>query len=63
MLNRKFIVAILCALAGSGYIAAFAQLEVSSFLKGSVAIIPLQVLALLYVFVWRSRTQKSKTAP
>jgi hypothetical protein len=45
---------LLLMLVGSGYFAAFSQLDLSLFIKGSVALFPLQLIALGYgLYVWR----------
>lgn len=51
--QRKLLVTGLFCLAGAGYFVTFSKLESVFFLRGYVAIIPLQLLALLYVFYGR----------
>lgn len=61
MLRRKQLILVtLFALAGGSYFGAFSQLEITPFLKGYIAIIPLQILALLYVLYVRLNRRSEK---
>lgn len=54
MLNRKKVLILsFCALAGTGYFAAFSQLDIVPFLKGNVALLPVQLGVLVYVLYLR----------
>lgn len=59
--RKKLVFTTLFALLGAGYFSAFSQLDISLFLKGYVAIIPLQVFALLYVLYlhWSGRLDRA----
>ncbi|MBF2067644.1 MAG: hypothetical protein IGS39_24980 [Calothrix sp. C42_A2020_038] len=46
--NKKLILS-LFLLGGMGYVSAISNLEVNNFWRGELALIPLQVLALIYV--------------
>ncbi|MBD0334850.1 MAG: hypothetical protein ICV62_05130 [Cyanobacteria bacterium Co-bin13] len=48
---------------GSGYFAAFSQLNLSIFIRGSAALLPLQLVALGYVLYvqWRDHTLAEQT--
>ncbi|MBD2256050.1 hypothetical protein [Pseudanabaena sp. FACHB-2040] len=50
-------------LVGGGYFAAFSQLDLSIFIKGSVALLPLQLVTLGYVLYvqWRDRILAEQT--
>ncbi len=51
--EKKLIWIILLFLLGMGYFSAFSSLDISIFLKGYIAIIPMQILALIYVIYLR----------
>jgi hypothetical protein len=53
--RKKQLLILLFAILGAGCFTAFSALEISPFLKSYLAIIPLQVLALIYVWYWRSK--------
>ncbi len=62
MLKRKKIAALaLFTVIGAGYFSTFSQLDINFFLKGYVAIVPLQIAALLYVLYlrWNGRLSGS----
>ncbi|MCU0570132.1 MAG: hypothetical protein MUF49_26610 [Oculatellaceae cyanobacterium Prado106] len=62
MLKRKPLALILFALAGAGYFDVFSQISAEPFLKGYLAVVPIQVGVLLYFF-WTGRlTPSSKKA-
>lgn len=47
------------ALLSCGYFSAMSGLEINYILKGSIVLVPLQVLALLYVaYFWQSKKVK-----
>lgn len=50
--NKKIILGffVLCSM---GYFGAISNLEVNSFLRGELILIPLQALAVIYVTFWR----------
>lgn len=47
--RKKLAFTLFCVLAGLGYFTAMSSVEINFFLKGYVAIVPLQVAALVYV--------------
>ena len=49
---------IILALMGMSYFAIFSNLDISPFIRGYVAIVPVQILALFYIF-YRESKQKS----
>ncbi|HEY9621157.1 MAG TPA: hypothetical protein V6C78_12345 [Crinalium sp.] len=53
MKHKKTAVIALFAIIGAGYFSTFSQLDINFFLKGYIAVIPLQVAALLYVLYLR----------
>jgi hypothetical protein len=55
---KRLILTTVFASAGAAYFVAFSQLDLSIFLRGYVAIVPLQVLTLLYVLYqqWNRRS-------
>lgn len=54
MLKRKTIaVMMVFTLLGAGYFSSFSQLDINVFLKGYVAVVPLQLAALLYILYLR----------
>lgn len=59
---RKIITPSILAALAAGYFAAFSQIEVPFFIKGYVAIIPLQALALIYVGYFYYCKRKSHRA-
>ena len=46
---KKLVVPALFAVVSGGYFATLSQMDISLFIRGYVAIIPLQILALIYV--------------
>ena len=46
---KKLIVPVLFAVVSGGYFTTLSQMDLSLFIRGYVAIIPLQILALIYV--------------
>ena len=52
---KKLIVPALVAVVSGGYFTTLSQMDLSLFIRGYVAIIPLQILALIYVGYLYSR--------
>ncbi len=58
MLQNKKLILLIFLLFGFGYFSAMSNLEINSFLKSQVALMPLQAIALIYITYLRwSRTQ------
>ncbi|WP_029637229.1 MULTISPECIES: hypothetical protein [Nostocales] len=49
MLKNKKLILLIFLLFGFGYFSAMSNLEINSFLKSQVALMPLQAIALLYI--------------
>ena len=50
--RKKLALMILLALMGLGYFSTVSNLEINVFLKSYISVIPLQLLAILYVIYW-----------
>jgi hypothetical protein len=51
--RKRLLFTLLLALIGAGYFSAMSTVEVMPFLKSSVALLPIQVGALIYLFLVR----------
>jgi hypothetical protein len=51
--RKRLLFTLLLALIGAGYFSAMSTIEVMPFLKSSVALLPIQVGVLIYLFLLR----------
>jgi len=51
--RKRLLFTLLLALIGAGYFSAMSTLEVMPFLKSPIALLPIQVGALIYIFIFR----------
>ncbi len=51
--RKRLLFTLLLALIGAGYFSAMSTIEVVPFLKSSIALLPIQVGALIYLFMFR----------
>lgn len=59
--TNKWTLGLLLSLAGAGYFASFALLDVHPVLKNQLVLLPIQIGVLIYFLWWRPRQSRDRS--